>query len=280
MNPKVYILTAVHNSLSDTKIFLEHLSKQTYKNIETFIVDDGSTDGTENYIKKNFPKTKLIIGDGDWWWTKSLNEGIKQILNSANNNDYVWIINNDCYFDKDTIKNLVACSRSDKNRKTILGSIVLDSKSNNIIDSGLVVDWKKLNFLRFDYKISNSFPDALSTKGTLFPVCVFKNVGLFDEVHFPHYFSDYEFTIRAKRDGYLLDISDKTRVYNRIERTGIESFYKSGSFGKMLEIVFSKKSKFNLYTQICMIKYVCPKECQFNNYLLLFKKIIINIFKV
>lgn len=264
-NNKIFILTAAHNNINDTKNLLKSIFYQTFKRFDVVLVDDGSTDGSRGFVRKNYPSVSLIKGEGKLWWTGSLNLGLKKILKEASEEDFVWTINNDCIFGKTTLARLM--DNSDIN--SIIGSKIFDPKTNKVWDRGVRINWTKLQFSPAKKRI-----DALSTKGTLFPVKVFKDIGLFDARHFPHYFSDYEFTIRAKRAGYKLLVGRSVRIYNKVERTGIETVPKSFKPLEIFKTLFSKKSKINLPTQINIIKYVCPPEHRFNAYLLLISKLI------
>ena len=61
-NPTVYIIIPLFNRLHFTKECLSSIKAQAYKNIVTIVVDSGSTDGTYEYIKENYPNIKIIFG--------------------------------------------------------------------------------------------------------------------------------------------------------------------------------------------------------------------------
>lgn len=268
MAGKVYVLTAVRDNLEDTKKFLKSIFSQTYKNFKVFVVDDGSRDETAAFIEKYYPDACLLRANGNLWWTASLNLALKQILKKGGREDYVWIVNNDCYFGKNTLRDLYNFTRKDDS--SLIGSTVLDSKTHKIWERGVAINWKKLEFTMSKDKI-----DALSSKGTIYPLQVFRQIGLFDEKHFPHYFSDYEFSIRAKRMGYNLKVCPDTIVYNRTARTGIErAFVKSLSLVKLFSVAFSKRSKIGLWLQFNIVRFCCPEEYRLQGYLLLFRKIL------
>lgn len=253
-NSTLYILTAVHCDLKFTKKLLESIARQSIKNYELYLINDGSTDGTSDYVSSNYPKINLLKGDGNLWWTGSLNLGLNSILKKAKSNDYVFVINNDCYFDKNYLNSLINYSKK-LGPKTIIGSTVVDAESKKVIDNGVKIDWSNLKFV-------GGGRDALSSKGTLYPVKVFKEIGLFDAKHFPHYFSDYEFTIRAKRNGYNIEVFDGGKIFNYSKRTGTQN------------LNFSKKSKLNIMTQINMLLFVCPKEYRLNTVFVLISKLL------
>jgi GT2 family glycosyltransferase len=280
MSNRIYILTAVHNYLNDTKKLLESINCQSFKNYEIYLIDDGSTDGTAGFVHQNYPKANVLRGDGNLWWTASLNLGLKKILDKAGIDDYVWIINNDCYFAKDALKNLYNFNKGLKGSKNIVGSVVLDSKTKKVRDTGIKINWRTLRFSSVKPKdLNKATIDALSTKGTLYPVGVFREIGFFDAKHFPHYFSDYELSIRAKINGYNLLVFPKCIIYNESERTGIEnSTLIRSSLTGLAGLLFSKKSKVNLLLQFNMIRYVCPKEFRSKSLLFLVSKIIKYIF--
>lgn len=279
--PRVFILTAVHNNLGNVKKLLSDLKRQNYTNMSIYIVDDGSTDGTSIYVSTIYPKVNLITGDGKLWWTGSLFLGVKEILKKATKNDFILTINNDCTFAKDYISTLVRDGL--KNTKTIVGSLIVDSKKRqNIWDGGVKVDWSGGGFYGIGPKNVNGIPkgklyqkniDTVSTKGTLYPVEVFKKIGSFDKKHLPHYLSDYEYGIRAKRNGFNLILSYRAKVSNDIKRTGIgDNIPEKFDIKYLFKLLFSRKSRVNIVDQCNLIHVACPQGYRLINYFLVIGK--------
>lgn len=252
--PKVFIVCAVFNDIKSTVKLLNSIEKLTYKNIETIIIDDGSTDGTSQYIRKNFPNVKIIKGDGNLWWTGSIAKGVDYVLKNCSQNDYVLTINNDCTFDKNYLSKIIHFIKNET--KVIVGSLAVDSKDGNIIDAGVKIDWPNAMFIALKPDIEKrnlitNYVDTLSTKGTLYPVNVFKEIGNFDYINFPHYLSDYEFACRAKKNGYHLVILYSAIVKNDGNRTGFQLDKKNNTTLKsVFGLIFSRKSKNNIVDQV------------------------------
>ena len=59
-NNKISIIIPTYNSAQTLAKCLEHIFKQTYKNIEIIIVNDGSIDNTQQVLKKYQDKLKII----------------------------------------------------------------------------------------------------------------------------------------------------------------------------------------------------------------------------
>ena len=61
MKPKISVLTTVHNSEKYLTETIDSVLNQTFKDFEYIIVNDGSTDKTEEIIKNFMKKDKRII---------------------------------------------------------------------------------------------------------------------------------------------------------------------------------------------------------------------------
>jgi len=273
----VFVLSGVHNSLTHTKELLTCIDKQSYSNVQTVIVDDGSTDGTSIFISKNYPQVTVISGDGSLWWTGCLAKGIDHILPQAHMGDYILTVNDDCTFDEKLVKTLV--TESVANDRAIVGSLAIDSRNRkSIIDAGVRLDWIRGKVVALGPKLVNDLPktktvrddiDTVTTKGTLYPAEVFNNLGNFDVLHLPHYLSDYEFGCRAKRAGWKLLLSFQARVYNDTQRTGIgDNSRLRLSMLNMSRLFFWRKSKLNIADQFWFIWLCCPLRFRFRNYLI------------
>lgn len=272
----VFVVTGVHNHIEDTKKLLRCIKDSDYPEISAVIVDGGSTDGTCDYIRKKFPKVSLIKVGDDIWWTGSVRRGIGYILTKAKSSDYILTINDDCIFGKHYISDLVR--KAKKNPNTIIGSLVLDTKTGKVLDAGVKINWKKAVFnpiLKQDNKAQNKLVDVdvLSTKGAIFPMSVFKKVGNFDDRNFPHYLSDYEFTYRARGNGYRLFVDYSSVVFNNSRRTGLEVETKGRlSIKEVFNYLFSRKSKINLLDQFKFFIFHCPRRFRLQCGLSMLKK--------
>jgi len=60
----LFIVTPVFNRKEFTYNYLQSLREQTFNDFKVIIVDDGSTDGTSEMIKKDFSEVILIEKDG------------------------------------------------------------------------------------------------------------------------------------------------------------------------------------------------------------------------
>lgn len=272
----VFVLTAVHNGIKYTKDYLKCLKKQNYKHIVSVLIDDGSSDETADLIKRHYPETVVLKGNGNLWWTGSLKKGISYINKHAKKTDYVVTINNDCAFAETYIGDLLKIAQNNKN--SIIGSLVLDRKTRQIIDAGVRINWPKAVFepIKKTNKADGLVDvDTLSTKGTIFPISIFNEIGNFDAKKYPHYLSDYEFACRAKKHGYRLMLNNTTIVLNDNKRTGIEANRDQKiTFLELYMYMKSKKSKINIFDQLNFFKTYCPSKYKPSCYFEITKKII------
>ena len=61
----IYIVIPVFNRKQFTKDCLDSLRKQTDKRFKVVVVDDGSTDGTSDMLKEEYPEVHILYGDGN-----------------------------------------------------------------------------------------------------------------------------------------------------------------------------------------------------------------------
>ena len=74
---KISIIVAVHNRLNYTQRCLNSIwsKSQTKHELETILVDDGSTD-TSDWVIKNMPDVTILKGDGSLWFGGAMQKGI------------------------------------------------------------------------------------------------------------------------------------------------------------------------------------------------------------
>ena len=111
--------------------------------------------------------------------------------------DYVLITNDDVVFGKEFLAKGIAIL--EKEKQALLLAQFKDEDNSLPQETGLHFDLKKLTF---SPPSSSSDINCLSTRGLFLKWGDFENIGGFHPTLLPHYFSDYEFTIRAHKKGY------------------------------------------------------------------------------
>lgn len=199
---KVSVIIPNWNGKYLLKKCLESLEHQTYKNFEIIVVDNGSSDGSVDYVKSKFPEVKIISLKKNYGFARAVNTGIK-----AAKKEYLVLVNNDTEADKNYIEYLVKAAQ----RLPDVGFIapkMLNFHKRNIIDSaGDAVD-----VVGHSYNIGLGEEDGpkynkdgyvflATAAGSLFKKEMFDKVGYFDEDYFT-YMEDVDLCLRAQIKGF------------------------------------------------------------------------------
>lgn len=259
----IYIVIPSLNEKSFIRSFLNDLCNQSFSDFKVIVSDNGSTDGTKEFIKEKYPEIKLIENNQSFWWTKSTNMGVKYaIKNSKSSNDFILTINCDLSINYNYLESLISCSQIYQN--SIIGSLNIDRLPNEIIFGGVRINnfTAKHSMINLNKVYSNdeSFKDqksdALPGRGTLIPINVFKLIGLYDEM-LPHYFADYEFSMRAKRNNFNLVVSYKSPVFSEYSGLHFKNSKKL-TLAQLLKSFFVLKSPNNLFRRGIFIYKIVP----------------------
>lgn len=78
---------------------------------DLFIVDNGSTDGSIDYIKSNYPEAKFMESKENLGFGRANNLGLRYAL--ENGFDYVYLLNQDAWVDSNTFETLINAQKSD-----------------------------------------------------------------------------------------------------------------------------------------------------------------------
>jgi GT2 family glycosyltransferase len=265
-NPTVYIVIPVHNRLDTTRECLESLTCQTYQRFKVVLIDDGSTDGTSQFVKENYPDVTVLSGDGNLWWTGATNLGVQYALSNCRDGDYILTLNNDTCVPADYLETMISLSR--RAPQALIGSIARDYvQTDVVVDEGVRIHWFSAKFS----KIKVSPPEridcfyevsALPGRGTLIPISVFHKVGLYDEKNFPHYAADYDFSLRAHEMGYRLLLSPSCYLYSKTQMTGLSNVHNKISLVDWIKSFYSVKSPNNLKIRLRFGLRHAPATCR------------------
>lgn len=105
---RVAIMVACHNRKEITKRCLMtlqgSLKNESDKQFDLYVYDDGSTDGTYEMLREEFPAIIVIRGNGNAFWCKSMYRLMKQAADLKY--DYYMMINDDVAFYPDAVSTM------------------------------------------------------------------------------------------------------------------------------------------------------------------------------
>ena len=231
---KIGLVTITYNSEKVIEPFLACVWKQTYNNIELYVIDNASTDTTLSIIaKQKDPRLKVIKNQSNFGVAKANNQGIRKAIDDGC--DQVLIINNDVEFEEALIEKLLKV-QLEENISLVSPKMMFYSNKNLIWYAGSWFDkWR--GYLPLDRGMKQiddgQFDEIMEVEYA--PTCcllikkqVFQDVGFMDEKYFV-YFDDTDFLYRVWKNG-------KHRTYYV---PNIEFYHKVGS----LTNSFKKKRK-------------------------------------
>jgi GT2 family glycosyltransferase len=260
-NPLVYVVTPVFNSREHTRAFLSSLKKQSYKNFRVVIVDDGSTDGTDEMVKKFFPAVILIKGNGNLWWSGGTNLGVKRAIKDKA--DFVITINDDVVIGKQYVSSLLECAKL--NPSSLIGSkIVYKDDKNKVWYAGADFDVKTGNLKHRMGKIADFNgivgSEWLTGMGVMIPTEVFKKVGLYNEKEYPQYFGDAEFSLRAKAAKYKLLVNNDIFLVADLKSNWLDRSLSKPKISFVKDLFFSKRSPYQFSKRFKFYKKYWPNK--------------------
>ena len=206
---RLAVLMTCHNRRAKTLDCLEALYKQELPldvEIQVYLVDDGSTDGTGETVRAYYPAVKVLQGNGNLFW----NGGMRLAFAEATKSDYdyyLWL-NDDTLLYQNALKTLMTTSRllinQGYHQAIIIGS-TQDPETGVFTYGGMVRKsrWHPLKFASLEP--GEEAKPCLTMNGNCVLISreVVKAVGNLDAA-FTHTTGDMDYGLRARQQGCSL----------------------------------------------------------------------------
>lgn len=103
-NVKVSVIMPTFNRIKTIKKAIDSVLNQSHSRLELLVIDDGSTDGTYEFIKKKYKDSRVLLIKGDHKGVSSArNLGIKK-----STGEYIFYLDSDNYWRSDFLKLMIA----------------------------------------------------------------------------------------------------------------------------------------------------------------------------
>jgi len=203
----------IFNRWDPIELLLEDLSKQSFQSYQVLIVNHGDQSTPDHMT--NHQRVTIIKASSDLWFTGAMNTGIRAALQNFQS-EYLVLLNDDV-----RIPDSLWLEKMRRNcQETSLCSSMAVDAEKRVLYQNLKFSWLRLRFLKIGSGAALSaqnnetlqYADCLPTRGLIFRPTAIDRIGYLDEVHLPHYGSDYEWTIRAKKRGFVLLMANNTHL--------------------------------------------------------------------
>jgi GT2 family glycosyltransferase len=225
--PLVSVVIPNWNGAHHLPVCLDSLRAQTYSHVEIVLVDNGSTDGSQDLVTNRYPEVRLLALDRNLGLTGGNNAGFGvaqgQILIS---------LNNDTEVDRRFIEALVAALEGHEAGMAAAKMLLFDQR-DRIHSAG---DGYGLDGIPFNRGVWQRDEGQFDVPGWVFGGCggavayrraMLDDIGLFDESFFM-YCEDVDLNWRAQLAGWRCWYTPDAVVYHKLSATGggpIASYY-------------------------------------------------------
>jgi GT2 family glycosyltransferase len=205
------------NNYDDTAQCIENLRQLQYPEIEVFLVDNGSTDGSAERLAQEFPDVNLLWIDENRGFSGGHNVAIERAKEMGA--EYVWILNNDILFpDSGVLGVLINRLEADSTIGCISPLVLRYPDSDQIWFSRGRVDAKRgvathVNDVGRDEGLITD-TGYLPFCATLFPTDIFDEAGLLPEDYFL-YMEDADYCQRLKKKGYDVAVDTDVTLFHK-----------------------------------------------------------------
>ncbi len=197
---RVAVLMACHNRRITTLNCLESLDRQYAPGValRTFLVDDGSQDGTADAVRLEHPDVHVIDGPGSLFWAGAMRKADQVAWDSEP--DYLMWLNDDVSLEPQAIMSLVAVAKSRDDDVIVTGAVT---------DTAGVLTYGGQRHQHhggpFDFDLVEPSGEAIDVDVTngnvvLVPAAIRSILGPLDP-RFSHNMADFDYALRARRRG-------------------------------------------------------------------------------
>jgi GT2 family glycosyltransferase len=200
---------------------LESLNAQTFKDFETILVDNGSSDGSQEFVSSYYPWVKAVALPANRGFSGGNNTGLR-----CASGDYIVTLNNDTEAEPTWLEELVSVADANPAVGMIASRIcsydhhdVIDSLGVKVCSDGMSRGAFRLQ--RFSDLVLGKTEDIFlpSACAALYRRRMIEAVGFFDEDFFA-YCEDTDLGMRGRLAGWRAVLARDAVVYHKYSQTG------------------------------------------------------------
>jgi len=226
--PRVSVIIPNWNGARFLRMCLDSLRRQTYRDFETIVVDNASTDESVELMRRDYPEVRLVCLPENLGLTGGVNAGIREALG-----EIIVLFNNDTEADEDWLAELAAALAAHPEAGMAATKMRLFDRRSVIHSAG---DTYRADGIPGNRGVWEEDAGQYDEDVWVFGPCggaaayrrsLLDEIGLFDEDLFM-YCEDVDMAWRAQLAGHRCIFAPRAIIYHRLSATGggkIASFH-------------------------------------------------------
>jgi GT2 family glycosyltransferase len=115
---------------------LDALRCQTWRDLETILVDNASTDGSVEWVAEHYPDVRIVRNESNLGFAEGNNRGL-----AVARGEFVVLVNNDTEAEPAFLEALVSAARQDERVGAVAGVLVFAHHPEVVASAGMRVGW-------------------------------------------------------------------------------------------------------------------------------------------
>lgn len=222
--PRVIVLILSYNGKNLLKEAINSYLANSYSNFSVVIIDNGSNDGTQEYVKSNFPQVKVLRTEINLKYSGGFNLGLRYAFEEQAA-DYVVISNNDVVADNKLVSALIETADNNKEAGFIMGKVyyyekpdtfqTVGKKYHPVLWNGGHIGRGEKDFGQYDQPAERVWCDDIYW---LVKREVYETTGGYD-TEFAFQGEDFDWQVRAKQLGYKIMYAPHAKLWHKESMT-------------------------------------------------------------
>jgi GT2 family glycosyltransferase len=226
--PRISVIILSWNGIDLLKRCMATVDSQTYTDFEIIVVDNGSSDGTDEWLRTRHPSARVIRNTENQGFCAGNNQAIREARGEC-----VFLLNNDAELAPDCLERLMEAVDLDPEFGMFATRIMMYDRPNVFDSTGLLVYpdgvCRSRGWLEKDVGQYDDPDEVLGPNGcaALYRRSMLNDVGVFDERYFA-YLEDLDLAFRGQLRGWKCRyVPDAVVLHKKSMTSGYHSAFKA-----------------------------------------------------